>query len=122
MKRDFDLIRAILIQAEAAPAGSPCLQVINYDGEGCTAQIVAQHVALMSQYGLIEARVISVEHGAFAIGPLTWEGHDFLAAAENTTVWNNVMEQLKTLGVGTTLAVVKGLLSKEALRLVGLGP
>ena len=120
MKRDFDLIRSILIQAEAAPAGGPWLQTISYAGEGYTAQIVAQHVALMAEYGLIEARVISVEHGAFAIGPLTWEGHDFLEAARNATAWNNVMVQVKAAGLGVTLAVVKGLLSKEALKLAGL--
>jgi len=122
MKRDFDLIRSILIQAEAAPPGAPWLQTISWDGDHpITAPMVAEHVAMMAQFGLIEAGAGSIPDGIFAIGPLTWEGHDFLEAARNGTVWNNVMAQAKATGLAMTIAVVKGLLSKEAMRLAGLG-
>jgi hypothetical protein len=120
MKRDFDLIRCILIQAEVAPAGGPWLQHITYDVDGYTQQTIAQHVALMAEFGLFEAKVPSVVAGMYAIGPLTWEGYDFLETARNATAWNKVMTQVKAAGLAMTLAVVKGLLSKEALRLAGL--
>jgi hypothetical protein len=60
-----------------------------------TAPTVAQHVALIAEHGLIEAKVPSVEGGSFAIGPLTWHGHDFLEAARNDSLWKHVMSLIK---------------------------
>jgi hypothetical protein len=118
MKRDFDLIRSILLQVEAAPAGTYLQEVKRDDWiDGST---VAQHVALMAEYGLIEAKVASISQGRFAIGKMTWEGHDFLDAARNDTVWNKTKEHLAKVGGSASLEIVKAVLLQITRSQLGL--
>ena len=120
MKRYFDLIRSILLQAEAVPPGQPWLQSIVWEGEPITASDVAQHVALMVEHGLIEGKVTSVAQGAFGIGPLTWKGHDFLDAARSETIWNEGKAKLAKVGGAASLEILKAVLAQIAKAHLGL--
>jgi len=120
MKRDFDLIRSILLQAEAAPPGQPWLQAISWEGEPITAPVVAQHLAMMAEHGLIEARVPSVEHGMFAIGPLKWQGMIFLEAARSDTVWRKAKDKLLEVGGAASLEIFKAVLLQITKAQLGL--
>jgi hypothetical protein len=52
---------------------------------------------------------------------LTWEGHEFLDAARNETVWNSTKETAKQYGGSIPLELMKGLLMKAASSYLGLG-
>ncbi len=118
MQRDFDLVRNILLQVEALPPGS-WVQHIEAS-EGTTPQIIAEHAALMSEHGLLAANVSSVTEGCYSVGPLTWQGHDFISVARSDTVWKAAEDKLISKGIDVSLEVLKALLiqmSKLALNL-----
>ena len=79
MRRDMDLVREIMltvadssgvVDGRALMDGQHDLQDIGY------------HVEMMEEAGLVEATVQKEWSGSYVfvrVGPLTWEGNDFLA-------------------------------------------
>lgn len=116
MKRDMDIVRALLLRAEAA-TGSV----------GINDPVETYHVRIMIEGGLIEGR-ISEEITADAprhshIHNLTWAGHDFLDAARNDTVWHTAKEKILKPGVSWTFELLKETLkalAKQQLARIGL--
>lgn len=81
--------------------------------EGYTSNQVSYHIMLLHNAGLIEAVDASSKDGIdWKARNLTWEGHDFLEASENDTVWNKAKQIMKEKGGGMTLDVLKQLLVK----------
>ena len=107
MKRDMDLIRKILLVTEAEPQ-----RKIPYI-EGYTSEQIGHHVYLMMQAGLIEGADATTYQDLYNIAipdQLTWQGHDFLDACRNESVWNKAKEKLKSIGGDVPLSVVQSLL------------
>ena len=101
MKRDMDLIRKILMKIEASDGGNIELNIPDYSQDQ-----VYLHVELMKEYGLVEALVVRGDDGpqpeilACKVYRMTWEGHDFLNAAREDSIWNQAKEQcLKATGL-----------------------
>ena len=100
MKRDLDLCRHILLVVESSPANT-WVQRSSFASEIDPA-ILGEHVALIDQRGLIDANITRFYGPApahFVIKNLTWEGHEFLDAARNESVWTKLKERLKRMGV-----------------------
>ena len=97
MKRDMDLIRAILLKIEEQ--GSPTLAKPPTI-EGADAPSVAEHLRLLYEAGLIDA----AEHRRLAGAPLyldmrlTWEGHEFLENVRDPQVWSNTKAAAQKVG------------------------
>jgi hypothetical protein len=96
VKRDMELIRKILIQAEETDEET--LATTWFGVEGYENAIVAAHVELLKEAGLVDAMI----PGSDQAGPqlarifrLTWSGHDFLDSARNQTVWKKAMSLIK---------------------------
>jgi hypothetical protein len=53
---------------------------------------------------------------------LTWQGHEFLDAARNDTIWRKATGKLVAVTGGTSLEVLKELLIAGAKQAVGLEP
>lgn len=108
MKRDMDLVRKILLAIEESedPFFSSSLQI-----DGYTDKEIGYHVRIMVDGGLVDAKDSSTFQGEdFLIHGLTWQGHEFLDAARNDTVWNEVKNNLKGQFYTLPFAVVKDLL------------
>ena len=88
MKRNMDLIRAILIQIEKYGEIRENPDLANYDKAE-----IGMHVTLMRDHGLIEASVTVAGDGptyrvvSYRIVKMNWEGYDFLEASRNDTIW-----------------------------------
>jgi Hypothetical protein (DUF2513) len=123
MKRDWDLLRWILNEAEACPSGHPLL-ISNgavYGGGHYLLDIgersfedVYEHVLLLRDYELAEVR----DPGRGLSGPsgviidrLTMAGHDFLDAARDETRWQKAMKTVNEKGGAVTIGVLIQLLS-----------
>lgn len=119
MKRDFDLIRSILLQVEKADTGDELLTLAIE--EGVKDVVLAEHIQLAIDAGLIEGQVISDDPVGFAITRLTWQGHDFLEHARNDTIWKKVQAEARAKGTSVTLHVLNALLAKAAEKYAGLG-
>jgi hypothetical protein len=108
MKRDMDLIRTILLEVEAAAPqpGWIDLEIVGYDPA-----VISEHVQLLADEGLIEAKDLSA-HDGFEFRPtrLTWKGHAFLDAARDETVWERTKARATAKGGRLRLAGFQQLL------------
>lgn len=94
MKRDMELIRKILIYFEDKPDDK---LVENLEIEGYDLTIIQHHLVMIFEAGFIAAEPERTNTGrVFKVYPfrLTWEGHEFLAAARNDSIW---MKTKKTI-------------------------
>jgi hypothetical protein len=115
MKRDMDLVREILIALEDRDAELNPDEIPNRSPEE-----VSYHVHLMHEAGLVEAWTSKTFNAPlYAVANrLTWEGHDFLEAARNESVWRKAKQIVAEKGGGLTFEVLKSLLSKLVTDLV----
>lgn len=121
MKRDMDLIRAILLAAEASPTGfahKACEQI-----EGYTREQIGYHVYLLIDAGLAQGADITHRGSS---GPeailtcLTSAGHDFLDSARSQSVWQQVKTLLMEKAGPASFAVWQAALTAQVLKNLGL--
>lgn len=120
MKRDMDLVRQILIAAEAQENG---YTDGNPEIDGYTEEQIGYHIYLMEQAGLVEAANASALGSASPsaiLFSIKWKGHDFLDAAKSTTVWEQAKERAKSVGGSLTFDLMKELLVATARNQLGL--
>ncbi len=122
MKRNMDLVRRILLEAEKSPQGG-CTG--NPQVDGYSELEVQFHVHLLNQAGLINAAEFqSLVHGPTAeITSITWAGYDFIDTFRSDTVWNAAKAKLIDVGVPLTIEylVLYGKeLAKEYLSKIGI--
>jgi hypothetical protein len=113
VKRDWDLIRQLLIAVESACDGGNAVNQAEFEVSDHSAAAIGYHVALLHEAGLISAIDVSShqsEHPEFLVERLTWEGHDFLDAARDDTRWNRVKGAFAKAGKGIAFAVLKAAL------------
>lgn len=117
MKRDMDLIRAILIEVEKLPL-DPAFHDISVPGY--TQAEITDHVQLADEAGLIEAVNLSSHDGVcWKPKRLTYEGHRFLDAARSDTVWEKAKKTLLSATGTITLEGLKAALPQLVRKLVG---
>jgi Hypothetical protein (DUF2513) len=91
--------------------------------EGYDPATVASHVKLMQQGGLVEARVVEPDGQppmvAMVYG-LTWEGHNWLDATRNDTIWAKTKEWIAEKGGDASLEVLKAVALKVGFAHFGL--
>lgn len=117
MKRDMDLIRAILLAVEDSPSGRM------WSGQipGYTQDQLDYHVELANEAGLIDASLM-MPHG-FVVRRLTFAGYEFLDAARSDTMWNKAKDTLLKNTGTLTLEAMKTALSvlmKHAATSIGM--
>lgn len=125
MKRDMDLIRAILLELEDSPPGegkvrSPALAERLHKDE----RTVGEHLRLMGDAGLVTITDFpeSPRSECWVTGRgITWEGHEFLEAIRSDSVWPTVKAKLATVGGGASIAVVKAIAVQVVKEKLGLG-
>ena len=107
MERHLDLIRTILMETERNP--SP-MQPIEMRAPGYAPDQIAYHVRLLHEAGYLDAMDLTT-HSGFVWQPktLTWQGHEFLDAARNTSVWQQVKTRLKDRSLDAPLSVIQQL-------------
>src|SRR5687768_1994905 len=105
MKRNMDLIRAVLLQAQK---GDP-----NGSVDGFTGDELKYHRALAIEAGLLRGRALKDHQtpteipAAVMVQDLTWQGHDFLDAIESDTNWGKVKQFLGDTGKQLTIETIK---------------
>jgi len=115
VKRDMDIIRRLLLRAEAAPDG----QLSIHDA------LETYHVRLMIDAGLVDGRISEeITTGAprhSYIHALTWAGHDFLDAARDETLWKKAKQHVIKPGASFTFELLKEWLKAEIRARFGAG-
>src|SRR5262245_2404043 len=119
MQRDMDLIRTLLLETESH--GNP-LWPFRPTAAGYSPEQVAYHVQLLADAGYVDAADMSTL-GRLDWRPrsLTWQGHEFLDATRNETVWHKLKAELKDRGVSLPFSLIQDLAIKIAASLAGFG-
>ncbi len=108
MKRDMDLLRALLLKIEELPPAGDFTG--NIEIEGHTPEEVAYHAQLAQDAGLIVARFLPPTNYFFA-QRLTYAGHEFLDAAREEKLWNKAKQTVLSNAGTLTLEALKTALS-----------
>jgi hypothetical protein len=120
VKRDMDLVRAILLKLEEHPHGR-APDELKIDGH--TDEQVGHHVFLMIQANLVKGVDATTFHDSSPMAEptsLTWEGHEFLANARDDTRWQQAKEVVKQKGGDVSLGVPTQLLTSLAKSALGI--
>jgi hypothetical protein len=121
MKRDMDLVRAILFTIEESESSDipTNLSIPNYSKVQ-----IDYHLELLSDANLITSLGITpaMERSYSMAAPrrLTWQGHEFLDNARDETRWNEAKKIAGQKGGSMAFDVIKGVLTQLALQAVGL--
>ena len=116
MKRDWDLLRGILLLTEEQPPGD---RVHDFSSLGDDDQRIVEHIRLARDAGLLEARIMEAGRESHAaIIRLTPAGHDFLEHARQPVLWNKAKATVEKAGVGTTIDILKAVLTNLAVAAV----
>lgn len=120
MKRDWELVRAVLIAAEELPPDGTSIDlgIVGYD-----TRVVYHHVALLIQAKLLQGGFnLNFGHDdyGYEVTGLTWEGHDFIESARNETLWRKAISKSADAGTGLSFGVLGDLLSAMARAALGL--
>ena len=111
MKRDMELVRKILLKLEESTIHDrPVLMNI----EGYKPEEVNYHIQLMWEAGLLKlfGQPVKTLSSPTRYYPncLTWEGHEFLDASRNESVWKRTLRTIREKGSGLSFEIVKTLL------------
>lgn len=118
MKRDFDLIRRIMIDVESIPARE---QKQNFSYDGYDSPTINQHIALLIEAGLIKGSIHETNvKRTVLVDDLTWAGHDFLNATKDETLWTKAKENIIKPGVSFTFGLLLQWLEVKAKEKLGL--
>lgn len=110
MKRDFDIIRQLLLDIEQSS------ELVSYSYKEDGEEII-YHLKLLDQAGFIRG---SGDKDGYSVMRLTWEGHDFLDAIRSDTVWNRTKEKVsKTVG-SASLEIIKAVAQGVSKSMLGL--
>jgi hypothetical protein len=125
MKRDFDLVRRILILIEGVPAGHFVNEnIIDYHGldKEYDRATIYEHIGLMLEENLVKGKVHESFGGidSFHITGLTWKGHDFIDASKDETTWSKAKATILKPTASITFSLLLEWLKQEAKAKLGL--
>ena len=120
MKRDMNLVRAILLwtenQEHGYVGGNPSI-------EGYTEEEIGYHIYLMYQAGLVNAADTTSmgdkSPNALLLG-VSWLGHEFLDAAKDETIWSKAKNTILKPTAGVAFDVLLEWLKAEARKKLGI--
>ena len=111
MKRDMDLVRAILLKIESSDSGYAPRDM---SSEGFSEEQVGYHVFIMIEAGLIMGPDVTTRGSSSPQGMatrLTWQGHEFLDASRDPTRWEKAKGIAGRIG-GATIHVLGQILTR----------
>jgi len=120
MKRDMNLVREILIWMDNQEHGRVTHNPII---EGHSEEEIGYHVYIMKEAGLVKA-FDRTSHGdkspnAGLLG-LTWNGHEFLSAAQDESIWAKAKNTLFKTTASITFDLLLEWLKAEGRKKIGL--
>lgn len=113
MKRDMDLIRAMLLEVESWPPGArvPSTRIVI---EPYTEEQIRYHAELLHDAGFIGG-VVAVHRASgerpAIVGRLTWYGHELVDATRSDIVWAAVKKRAEPVGGSMNMELLAELVS-----------
>lgn len=120
MKRDMNLVRAILLAVESC--AEPYVSSASLPMDDWDRAAVLLHLDLMIDAGLIDGEFTEYSGGIgdAYVRRLTWDGYDFLDNVRNEEVWAETRSTIGSKLGSASFDVVKAVASALALKALGL--
>ena len=118
MKRDWELVRKILIAVEELQGHSQSVDgssIAGYD-----APVVSYHIYLMKEAGRVreECSISLNEQRQCFAQEMTWAGHEFLDQIRSQSVWNKTVGLLREKGLDLSFDTIKAAAAAVATNLL----
>lgn len=107
MKRDWELVREILLAVEALESHKQILRSSGVDGYD--PEIVAYHIHMLIEAGLIDgtcSRSLNGPRQCLA-RELTWAGHEFLDRIRSQSTWSKTVGLIREKGLDLSFETIK---------------
>ena len=108
MKRNYDLIRDILLTVEQRPDDGHTITLKTQEFTDkfpkITPDELNEHIQMLVEHGLLEAE--PHQFGWF-ITRITWSGHDFIEQSRDKTVWENTKHHAGHFALDVFATVLK---------------
>lgn len=115
MKRNWDVIRKILLKVESLPDEYSVILASDFEIDQET---VAYHMRILIQAGLIEGECNAAFSPAQChITGLTWDGHEFLDRIKRENVWNKVKETARAKSIDLSFDIIKTIASSLLIQI-----
>ena len=121
MKRDLDLVRQVLLQVEALPAGPPA----QYRTSEIDDPVLLAHFELVIAAGLVNGKIArsqGTRGDVISISGLTWEGHEWIEMVRSETMWDETKSTLLENGGVLTFELTKAVAFKLLRARLALPP
>lgn len=108
MKRDWDVVRSVLLAVEARTADSR--EVTSDDIAGVKPDIAAYHMWLLINHGFVKGGgrdLDSMGPSHAFINQLTWPGNELLDEMRADTTWNRIKDTAREKGIELTFESIK---------------
>ncbi len=118
MKRDWELVRKILIAVEEIQSHSQ--QVDGNSIPGYDSPLVSYHIHLLKDAGLLEATCstyLNEPRECYAF-ELTWQGHEFLDQIRPQNIWNKTVAMIREKGLDLSFTTIKAAAAAVAKSLI----
>lgn len=114
MKRDMNLIRAILLEIE------PYDELISSEDikiEGYSTKQIGYHIRLLVEAGMLVAYDTTNKDNphSFIVQYITFSGHEFLDSIRSPKVWGKIKDITSTAAVDLSVESIKFVATKVAL-------
>lgn len=120
MKRDMDLLRLVLLEIEEKYR---CTALVNLAINGYSVESVVYHCQLAYDAGYVASCDVHYADGSvywFSVGPLTWEGNDYLDKIRDGSRWEKIKKAASEKGLPLVAETV-GTISTAAITAVAEG-
>jgi hypothetical protein len=116
MKRDWDVIREVLVEVEGLSESTRHAFNYSYDETSSdVARAKCEQALLLWKAGFISAIDAGNTEGPAILSPeLTWQGHDLLDTIRSKAIWEKIKSTAREKGIELTFDAVKTL-GKAAL-------
>ncbi len=109
MKRDWDLIREILLKVEEECTSSTDeIDLSSFPDDRATE--ISYHARLLIEAGLVNGRMIDTyvsDLTNFEVESLTWEGHEFIDSIRSSKVWEKTKSTFVKKSLEMTFELVR---------------
>lgn len=96
MKRDMQLVRKLLLELEKRDHIIATSDMMVIEGEDHDPWTIEYHLSILADSEFVAA--VYSNSGHISHYRLTWQGHEFIDAVRDDTIWRKVTEALQKLG------------------------
>lgn len=118
MKRNWDVIRKILLKVEALPDESSMIASSDFAADAIDNETAVYHIDLLIQAGLLKGECHkAIDPAHCLLYSLTWDGHEFLDRIKREGVWNKVKETARTKSIDLNFDIIKTIASSLLIQI-----